>query len=70
MIAALNRGDTNASIVLRWEMLEVASVTSSTAFDVRDVWAKKTLHSALVEGFTTVVGPHDIQIFKLSKPAA
>ena len=67
VMAALNRGSAAASVVISWDMLEVSSVTSATAFDVRDLWAKKQLHEAQTAGFTVAVGPHDIQIFRLSK---
>eukprot|EP01052_Picozoa_sp_SAG31_P031539 SAG31_NODE_3351_length_4373_cov_5.225784_6_plen_92_part_00 len=68
VMAALNRGSSSASIALSWEMLEVPSVTASSKFAVRDLWAKKLVHSALAEGFTVTVEAHDIQIFRLSKP--
>ena len=73
-MAALNRGSASASIDLSWDMLEIMGsdgtpvVTKSSTFDVRDLWAKKQLHTGLAGGFSATVGAHDIQIFRLSKP--
>lgn len=69
VMAALNRGTDSASIAMSWDMLEIPSVTSATVFDVRDLWAKKLVHKAQAGGFIASVGPHDIQIFRLSKPS-
>jgi len=69
VMAALNRGAASASIALNWTMLEVPSVTAQTEFDVRDLWAKKTLMTAQKGGFRATVPSHDIAIFRLSKPA-
>eukprot|EP01043_Picozoa_sp_COSAG02_P008018 COSAG02_NODE_249_length_27097_cov_30.179155_7_plen_99_part_00 len=68
VMAALNRGTTSASIEIGWDMLEIPSVTSADVFDVRDLWAKKQVHKAQAGGFSASVGPHDIQIYRLSKP--
>ena len=43
--------------------------TSALEFDVRDLWAKKTLMTAQKGGFRATVPSHDIAIFRLSKPA-
>ena len=67
VMAAINRGSTaNATIAVMWEALGIPSVTLATKFDVRDTWAKKTIFTAKLGGFQANVGPHDIQIYRLS----
>jgi hypothetical protein len=66
VIAALNRGQDNATIALEWAALGAAAVTAATTFDVRDLWAKSTVFKAKAVGFAANVAPHDIQIYRLS----
>ena len=70
VMAAYNRGTSNATIDVMWGALGVPSVTSATTFDVRDAWAKHTVYTGKAAGFQANVGPHDIQIFRLSPSAA
>eukprot|EP01047_Picozoa_sp_COSAG01_P043936 COSAG01_NODE_3933_length_5521_cov_11.179823_5_plen_155_part_00 len=67
VLAALNRGSSSVAIQLKWEMLEVASVTNDSKFKVRDLWKKQDIYEGQQTGFQATVGPHDIQIYRLSK---
>lgn len=49
-------------------VLEMTAVTATTAFDVRELWSQKSAFSAKVGGFTATVPPHDLLIYRLSKP--
>ena len=66
-MAAVNRGDTAANISVEWTMLEVAGVTETTAFDVRDLWAKAAVYTAKAAGFVVEIPSHDIKIYRLTK---
>ena len=69
VMAAVNRGDTAANITVGWAMLEVAGVTETTEFAVRDLWAKASVYTAKAVGFVAEVPSHDIKIYRLTRSA-
>ena len=66
VIALLNRAESGATIRVNWSMLEVPAVTDKSVFTVTDVWTEKAvLVPPGASGFASMIGQHDIGIYRL-----
>jgi hypothetical protein len=65
VMAAVNRGSTNASIWLNWSMMEITNMPS--IFNVRDLWSHSVILQGQRGGFRAMVPSHDMAIYRLEQ---